>query len=54
MRTPSLDSVWNDNKELIVEIRFGGIDNYNDVAEYCDILAKECKEDGGVGARIDA
>ena len=49
-----LDSVWNDDKELAVDIRFGGIENYDVVAEYCEILAKECKEDGGVGSRIDA
>jgi hypothetical protein len=49
-----LDSVWNNDKDLTAEVRFGAIYNYDDVAEYCDILAKECEEDGGVGARIDA
>lgn len=48
-----LDSVWNNNKS-VVEIRFAGINNHDEVAEYCEILAKECKEDGGVGVRIDA
>jgi hypothetical protein len=50
-----LDSIWNGNVQRTVEIRFGGIENYESVAEYCELLAEKCQEDDeGIGPRIDA